>query len=476
MSVRSRLTICFTGLFGALVIALALTAYLLVKNDAYLRLDAALQVAASATAMSAEHELSEHSTQSEGERDLQSVLEETGSSALADTQILVRDGSRNVAYKPGTKHDFDLRTVSAETLRDEADSHGFRIATRAFRSPKFNAAYQIYSARPIAPALAALRRIRAGLLILIPLGLGLAGLAGHELAGRSLQPLKDLAQTVNTVTSSDLSARVKPSRNNDEIGILGLRFNSLLDRLEEAFQIQRRFMADASHQIRTPVTVALAAAQVTSRDSNANLRDCQDALQTIEQQMRQLRRTVEDMFFLCQADTAARKPEQKEMYLDDAISDALRAAKALAHGKQQTLKLSRLAEAGCLGDEDLLKQAVLILLENAVKYTPPEGTIEAALFRRGGLWVCSVADSGIGISEAAQDRIFERFFRECRPDYEATTGAGLGLAIAKTIVESHGGTLALVESRPGRTIFEIAVPVLEANTDDVYANSLAVRI
>ena len=171
-------------------------------------------------------------------------------------------------------------------------------------------------------------------------------------------------------------------------------------------------MADASHQIRTPLTVALAAAQVTSREPNASVRDCKDSLQIIEHQVPQLRRTVDDMFFLSQADTGSLNPERKEMYLDDAASEAVRAAKALVREKQQTLKVGTLPEAKCLGNEDLLKQAVLILLDNAVKFTPREGNIEVNLLRRGEHWVCAVADSGIGISEAAQPRIFERFFRE----------------------------------------------------------------
>jgi signal transduction histidine kinase len=315
-------------------------------------------------------------------------------------------------------------------------------------------------------------------LVLVPVGLGLAGLAGYLLAKRSLQPLKQLAQTVDAVTSSDLSARVKLSNIDDEIGTLGRRFNLLLDRLEEAFTLQRRFMADASHQIRTPVTVALAAAQVTSRDPSANLCDCKDALHIIEHQMLQLRRAVEDMFFLSQTDSASLKLERKEIYLDDAVSDAIRAAKTLSREKQQILKLSGLPEAACLGDADLLKQALMILLDNSVKFTPPGGTIEVTLSRREKNWVCSVSDSGTGISEAAQARVFERFFRERRAGKEAAAGAGLGLAIAKSIVENHEGTLRLVESRPGRTTFEIAIPMLEkeASLDDVHANSSAVRI
>jgi two-component system sensor histidine kinase CiaH len=172
------------------------------------------------------------------------------------------------------------------------------------------------------------------------------------------------------------------------------------------------------------------------------------------------------------------KLERREMYLDDAVSDAMRAARALSREKQQVLKLSGLPEAECSGDADLLKQAVMILLDNAVKFTPPGGNIEVALSRREKRWVCSVTDNGTGISEAAQARVFERFFRESRPGNEATAGAGLGLAIAKSIVENHDGTLTLVESRPGRTTFEIAIPILEKETspDDLHANSFPVRM
>ncbi len=478
MSARVRLTISFTVLFGVIVLALSVAAYLLVRSDAYLRLDAALQVAAGATAMSGEHELNEHSTKAAGERDLQFVLNDAGSSALADTQILVREGKREGAYKPGAQHGFDLRSLPPDILVNGTTLHGFRIATRSFRAPKFNTVYQIYAAEPIAPALVQLHHVRVGLFVFVPIGLGLAGVAGYLLAKKSLRPLHELAQTVDAVTSSHLSGRVKLRNEDDEIGTLGLRFNSLLDRLEEAFKLQRRFMADASHQIRTPVTVALAAAQVTSRESNATLNDYKDSLQIIEHQMLQLRRTVEDMFFLSQADTASLKIDLKEMYLDDAISDAVRAAKELARQKHQLLKVNSLPEAKCRGDADLLKQAILISLDNATKFTPDGGSIEVSLFRTGKEWVCSVTDTGAGISEAAQPRIFERFFRENRSDNEAVAGKGLGLAIAKSIIENHSGTLRLVESRPGRTTFEIAIPVLddEVSQDGLQANSLSVRM
>jgi signal transduction histidine kinase len=476
MSIKARLTTSYVTLSGVLVIALAIATYLLIRNGAYSRLDAELDVALGATAMSAEHELNEHSTQAAGEKDLQAVLDGTASPDLTDTQILVREHDRNVAYKRGTQS-IDLRAIVPRKLKNAIRIEGLRLAARTLAIPKFHTVYEIYSARPVAPAVAQMRRLSLGLLIFIPIGLSIAGIGGYLLALKALRPLNDFAETINSVTSSDLSARVQINHHQDEINRLGSRFNFLLDRLQDAFNLQRRFMADASHQIRTPVAVALTASQVMNRDSATTLADCREALKVIEHQMFQLRRTVEDMFFLSQTDSASLRLNQKEMYLDDAVSEAVRAAKTLAAARHQQLKLTRLPEARCQGDEDLLKQSILILLDNAVKFTPPEGNISVTLTRREEQWVCAVSDDGAGISEAAKSRIFDRFFREDHSAREAVPGAGLGLAIAKSIIENHGGRLTLVESRPGKTTFEIALPALPGNTpDEVHPNSLAVKI
>jgi heavy metal sensor kinase len=479
ISIRARLTLYFTALFGAIVVALAIAAYLLVRNDVYSKLDSGLHVAVDATAMSADHEFDEQSDKAADEADLRSVLHEMHDVSLPGTQILVREGSRQVAYKASLQQTQDLRSIESGKLADETTLNGLRIAHRELLVPKFGARYQIYVAKAVGPALAQLGTVRRALLLLVPLGLGLAALAGYLLARKSLAPLNDLTRTIDAITSSDLSARVKVSNAEDEIGQLGWRFNSLLDRLEDAFNIQRRFMTDASHELRTPVTVALTAAQVTTRDPSRNLRDCEAALEIVEQQMLRLKRIVEEMLFLSQADASSLTLKSAEMYFDDAVEEASRAAKTLAQTKQQFLKLATLPEARCLGDQHLLKQAILILLENSVKFTPQGGSIEVILLQRGREWICSITDSGIGIPEAAQSRIFERFFRADQASGDQkTSGVGLGLAIAKSIIESHGGDLTLVQSRPSSTTFEIAIPVLEEGTrpNDAHANSLAVKM
>ncbi len=478
ISTRVRLTLYFTALFGGIVIALAIAAYVLVRNDAYARLDSSLRVAVDGTAMSATHELNEHSRQAGGDADLQAVLEEMRDGSLPDTQILVREGLRQVVYKPSQHQAADLRRLSAEWLGTPADWEGVRVAYRDLAVPKFGTHYRIYAAKEIAPALGELRLLTRALLLLVPLGLGLAALAGYFLARKTLAPLEDLTRAIDTITSSDLSARVNVRNAQDDIGRLGSRFNSLFDRLQTAFNLQRRFMADASHELRTPVTVALAAAQVTGRDAARTLRDCQDALEIVEQQMLKLKKIIEDMMFLSQADASSLQLDRKEMYLDDAISEASRAAKALARAKQQFFRLDELPEARCLGDIELLKQAILIVLDNSVKFTPPGGSIEVTVRRNENFWVCTVKDSGAGIPDEAQPHIFDRFFRAHHSGSEKVPGAGLGLAIAKSIIESHGGYLRLVDSHPGATTFDIAVPAFEKTmpSNDAHANSLAVKI
>ncbi len=474
MSIKFRLTVSFSALFGVLVIALAVLAYLLASKDTYSKLDGELQVATGATAMAAGHEFNEHPTKEAGERDLREVLAEARNAELSKTQILVREQDRIVAYRsaPGS---VDLRAIPQSDLTDGGTVSGLRVATRRLDVPKFQAHLDIYAAQPIQPALAGIARLRNILIALVPIGLALAGCLGFLFAAKAMRPLKDFAETIDAVTSSDLTARVDLTNARDEIGRLGSRFNFLLDGLAAALALQRRFMADASHQIKTPVAIALTASQVVNRDPEANLADCRESLHVIENQMLQLRRIVSDMFFLSQADTAALKFEKKEIYFDDAVSEAVRAAKALASAKQQTLKLSNLPEAKCLGDEDLLRQAVLTLLDNAVKFTPEAGNIEVSLNRRDQRWVCSVTDNGIGINLPAQTRIFERFFREKR---NGAPGAGLGLAIAKSIAEKHGGTVALVESQPGRTTFIMEIPAVgeQQSGEPLQANSFAVKI
>lgn len=191
-----------------------------------------------------------------------------------------------------------------------------------------------------------------------------------------------------------------------------------------------------------------------------------------------LRRIVTDMLFLSQADSCSLQVARNDMYLDDVVAEASRAAQTLARAKRQTLLVESLPEARCTGDPDMLRQALLVLLDNAVKFTPEGGTIQTGIRKRDEEWVCYVIDSGVGIPPEAESRVFERFFRAEQPAGAKAPGAGLGLAIAQSIVDAHHGKLKLVGSRPGRTEFEIAIPARRAEDEvsPAQANSFAVKI
>jgi heavy metal sensor kinase len=476
-STKTRLTLYFTALFGAIVVCLALASYLLVTRADYSDLDSGLHVAVVATAMSAEHELSEHAEQRDGEADLRTILDESLSNSLPDTQIMIREGARTFAYKGGKPGSADLRKIASSKLQSMRDVDGLRVAVLPLHVAKFGIDYQIFAASSLDPVVERLNVLRRMLLVCVPLGLALAAFAGYLLSRRALAPLNDLTRTIETVTSSDLSARVRIAAADNDLGRLAKRFNCLLDRLESAFNAQRQFMAEASHQLRTPLTVALSSVQVTARDGTRSVADCDGSLSLVETQLLRLRRIIDNMLFLSQADATSLRIEKREFYLDDAVSEAVQAANAMARPKRQTVKIEQLPEARCLGDEELVKQAVLILLENAVKYTQDGGHIAVHLQPAGRYWSCRVSNNGMMIPEADRAHIFERFYRGKTADVEKTAGSGLGLAIARTIAQTHEGSLELVKSGDDGTIFELRIPAcVEASTGQDQAKSFAVRI
>ena len=172
--------------------------------------------------------------------------------------------------------------------------------------------------------------------------------------------------------------------------------------------------------------------------------------------MLRMKKILEDLLLLSQADASSLKLRTDDVYLDDIVAEVTRAGEALARLKQQDLVVQPLPEARIRGDSDLLGRAVMIFVDNAVKFTPPGGRIEVGISRSGAYWVCHVSDNGIGIPENEQANVFNRFFRARDTGrVKESGGSGLGLAIAKAVVDSHRGSILLVESRPGFTRFEI---------------------
>jgi heavy metal sensor kinase len=273
-----------------------------------------------------------------------------------------------------------------------------------------------------------------------------------------LKPVVAMSETARRISAQNLDQRLPIANQNDELGQLASTFNQLLARLSAAFLQQRQFMADASHELRTPLYVINTTTQVTLEQPHREESEYRDALMMIDEQSRRLTHIVEDMFTLARADAGRRELQKSSFYLDELTDEAARAARVLATPKGVAVEHSAASESPYYGDEGLLRQMILNLLDNAIKHTPTGGKVSLQLTRESENYLILVADTGSGIPPEAQSHIFERFYRADVARSSQEGSAGLGLAICRWIAEAHGGTLAL-ESAAGETTFTLELPL-----------------
>lgn len=307
-----------------------------------------------------------------------------------------------------------------------------------------------------------LRRVREAMLVGLPLALLLAMAGGYTLASVSLRPVDAMRQQAEQISEHNLHERLPVSRPADELARLSITFNALLDRVEEAFDQRRRFTADASHELRTPVAVIIGESELALADERSATA-YQHALRVIHGEARRLSHIVGDLFLLARADASEQPLTPLPMFVEEVVGDCVDAMATIARAKGVTLHFSPMSEVPYAADEVLLKRAVMNLLDNALKYTPAGGDVfaEAEPTVGGGVRI-EVRDTGPGIPAADRARIFERFFRVGsdgrRPGLADGSGAGLGLPIARWIARSHGGDLQLTRSGEGGSTFAIVLP------------------
>ena len=197
----------------------------------------------------------------------------------------------------------------------------------------------------------------------------------------------------------------------DELGLLAGTFNELLARLETSVEQQRQFMADASHELRTPVTIARTAARVALQQPTRSETEYRETLEIVEQEAIRLSRIVDDMFTLTRADAGNHPVQKTPMYLDEVVDDVVRAARVVAATRDVSITVECVHSAAFTGDEELIRRLIVNVLDNAIRYSPEKGAVRVALDRAGDVYAVSVSDQGPGIAAEAQSRIFERFYR-----------------------------------------------------------------
>ncbi|GMA17640.1 hypothetical protein GCM10025871_39710 [Deinococcus metallilatus] len=276
-------------------------------------------------------------------------------------------------------------------------------------------------------------------------------------AGRLLRPLEAMTAAAREIARSrEPTARVAPPPHDDEVGELARTFNTMLESLEESAQTQRRFIADASHELRAPLTVVRANLDLLRRYPDMPEAERADVVREAERESERMTRLVGQLLTLARGD-AGLGIRRGQVVLEALVRETVQEAQHLARG--QRLALGPVDAATVEGDGDRLKQLLLILLDNAVHYTPPGGQVNVTLRRDGPAARLTVSDTGVGIAGPDLPRVFERFYRGAPARTHHPGGSGLGLPIARWIAEQHGGSLRLA-SRPGvgtQVTFELPV-------------------
>jgi heavy metal sensor kinase len=281
-------------------------------------------------------------------------------------------------------------------------------------------------------------------------------------ASSALRPVSTMASDAAAISAKSRDWRLNAPSDTDELGQLARAFNDLLARLGVASRTQRQFMADASHELRTPVSVIQTATEVTLSQTAREEAEYRDALTIIGEQTARLGRMVQDMFVLARADASGYHVPMRRLYVDEVVGEAVRAVGVVAAAKRLAVVSNIQPDIAIDGDDGLLHRMMTNLLDNAVQHTPPEGSVDVVLAADAGTVTITVADTGPGIPDADRDRVFDRFVR-LDPARSAESGGGLGLPIARWIAEQHNGTLSLEPSARG-CAFVVRLPLPSATT------------
>lgn len=295
------------------------------------------------------------------------------------------------------------------------------------------------------------------MLLIVPFMILLAGIAGYFFSTNALASVDHIRKEADQIYVEDLSKRLPIPRQKDELGLLSETLNRMLDRIQNSFEKLKRFTADASHELRIPLTALRGNLEVALRKERSS-QEYKETIRDALVEAEHLSQLSQDLLLLAQGDAGQRSLNIQPVRLDIFMEDIFSQSNALANDKTVAIKLKPVPPVEVRMDPDRMRQMLLNLIDNALKYNRPGGEVRlsAAVDEKNIRF--DVEDNGIGIPESETDKIFERFYRVDKSRSRELGGAGLGLSIVRWIVEAHQGRIE-VSSRLGEgTIFSIVIP------------------
>jgi two-component system, OmpR family, sensor kinase len=340
------------------------------------------------------------------------------------------------------------------------------VTWRTITTPIYNAQGDLIGNIQAAGSLSMLSNITRDFLLALAACCVLTGLSAvvivRWLTKRMLKPIDDLTiAAANVARTNDLTTRLSQDGvADDELGKLINVFNSMMTRLERLFSVQQRFVADISHELRTPLTSILGNVEMMQLYGQDDV-----SLDAIASEASRMHRLVNDLLLLARADYGGLTIDMYTVELDTLVIEVFEQARMLAKTKQINVNLVHLEPLQINGNSDRLKQTLLNLVDNAIKFTAEGGKVMISLKRQGDKASIEIMDTGIGMSSDEMERIFDRFYQSDPARTYSGAGFGLGLSIAEWIIKAHGGRIE-VQSEVGKgTSFCVNLPLSEADTD-----------
>ena len=461
MSIRDRLTFFYTAIFLGAFLLFTIVVYQLPRASLLAEIDESLEQTAVQML---------EGTQVYSQRDVFSLFIPTQDDSVfqrANTFIMVVDEEGNVLKRSNNLMGFEgildptaLQNADRTFNTLEYEEQPVRVLTIPLRVER-GESEQLVGHLQVARVIEDYDTFNR--LLIIAVFIGLAALTASMftvtwITPRVFRPLENIASLARQISrADDLSRRLPDTGRNDEIGDLTLALNQTLERLETLFRTQQRFLADVSHELRTPLTTIRGNVDLMRRMGVAD----HSFLDDIQAELERMTRLVNDLLLLARADVGGLPIERKLVELDTVLLDAYRQLSKL--NRPVKIVLDEVDQVAVLGDADRLKQLIFNLTDNAIKYTPPGGTVHLSLSKSEHRTHLSISDTGIGIPEEDLPYIFDRFYRVDKARTRAHGGSGLGLSIARWIVEVHGGEIE-VKSKVGEgTTFHIYLPLLSTS-------------
>lgn len=455
LSMRLRLAFWYSAMLALVLSLFGVSAYFLMRRSIHRTIDEELDARIEGV-----QQLIERSIWSGNEEPLDDSLREHSELRSGGELLQVSDPQGHWLYRSQFMSRFNVprpQHLSAKAYTLPFPDDPLRVLDRMVIAG--NQSYLVQVATEMDDFYGALNRFRTLLLVSIPIFLAGAATGGYWMSRHALDPVDRIIRTARNISVQNLSSRLDVPRTGDELQSLSETLNGMLERLETAFKKITQFTADASHELRTPVAVMRTRAELSLRRARS-VDDYRDTVAQIHSELERTTELIEKLMFLARTDSCADPIPFARVNLSEIVREVGTQGSALAEGKQVTFRENLSAHPVWVqGDEHLLRRLFLILIDNAVKYTPPGGTVEVSIREKDGTAIGEICDTGIGIAASDLPNIFGRFYRADKARSRETGGTGLGLSIGRWIAEAHAGAIE-VESAPGRgSTFQVRLPL-----------------